>query len=135
MASVRLFRVILVLVGVAVMAAAAAACGGKTSTNGSSASTGASATAVSSVTIPEGAVVIDQQDLTFKPGSVTVKTGTQVYFKNSESTFHTVTIQGKNISGIMKKGSVVVWTAPAPGTYKVGCDYHPQMHATITVTP
>lgn len=133
MGSTRFFKVGILLIGVVVAAGAAAACGGKASPGSSTGS--ATATAVSSVTIPEGAAVIDQQDLTFKPGTVTVKTGGQIYFKNSEATFHTVTVQGKNISGIMKKGSIVVWTAPAPGTYKVGCDYHPQMHATITVTP
>jgi plastocyanin len=133
MGSIRFFKVGVLLIGVVIAAGAAAACGGKSSPGSSTGS--ATATAVSSVTIPDGAAVIDQQDLTFKPGTVTVKTGGQIYFKNSEATFHTVTIQGKNISGIMKKGSIVVWTAPAPGTYKVGCDYHPQMHATITVTP
>lgn len=129
----RFFKVGVLLIGVVVPAGAVGACGGKSSPGSSTGS--ATATAVSSVTIPDGSAVIDQQDLTFKPGAVTVKTGGQIYFKNSEATFHTVTIQGKNISGIMKKGSIVVWTAPAPGTYKVGCDYHPQMHATITVTP
>ena len=133
MVSGRFVRVGVLLFVVVVTAGAAAACGGKASPGSSTGS--ATATAGSSVTIPDGAAVIDQQDLTFKPGTVTVKTGGQIYFKNSEATFHTVTIQGKNISGIMKKGSIVVWTAPAPGTYKVGCDYHPQMHATITVTP
>jgi plastocyanin len=131
MAVRRLLTIVAVLAGLAALATAA--CGGKSSP-GSSAP-GATPTAVSSVTIPDGATVIDQQDLTFKPSTVTVKAGGQVYFKNSEATFHTVTVQGKNISGIMKRNSVVVWTAPAPGTYKVGCDYHPQMHATITVTP
>ncbi len=135
MASGRFFKVAVALACLIGVAAVAGACGGKSSPAGSNSTTGSSATAASSVTIPDGAVVIDQQNLTFKPGSATVKTGEQIYFKNSEATFHTVTIQGKNISGIMKKGSVVVWTAPAPGTYKVGCDYHPQMHATITVTP
>ncbi len=133
MASRRLFKVAVALACVLGVAAVTAACGGKSSPAGSSAAS--SATPVSSVTIPGGAAVIDQQNLTFKPGSITVKTGEQVYFKNSEATFHTVTVQGKNISGIMKKGSVIVWTAPAAGKYKVACDYHPQMHATITVTP
>lgn len=133
MVSGRFFKVAGILTAVAVAASAIAACGGTDSPASSSGS--ATPTAVASVTIPDGAPVIDQQNLTFKPATISVKTGAQLYFKNSEATFHTVTVQGKNISGIMKKGSVVVWTAPAPGTYKVGCDYHPQMHATITVTP
>lgn len=76
---------------------------------------------------------IDQDNLTFKPGKVTVKAGEKILFKNSETALHTVTINGKNESGNMKKNEKFVWTAPKAGEYKVTCDYHPQMNATITV--
>ena len=56
-----------------------------------------------------------------------------MYFKNSESALHTVTINGKNESGNMRKGDLFSWTAGAAGEYKITCDYHPQMNATITV--
>ncbi len=84
--------------------------------------------------IPAGAAEVDQDGLAFKPDKLTVKSGDKVYFKNSESALHTVTINGKNESGNMKKGDVFVWTSTAPGTYKITCDFHPQMQATITVT-
>jgi len=87
----------------------------------------------SSVTVPEGAPVIDQDNLTFKPDKITIEVNQKMYFLNSESAIHTVTIEGKNISGNMKKGDVVVWSTSKAGEYKVTCDYHPQMKATITV--
>lgn len=93
---------------------------------------GASATAAGDK-IPEGAKEIDQDNLQFKPDKLTVKSGEKVYVKNSESALHTFDVNGKNLSGNMKKGDVYVWTAPTAGTYKVTCEFHPQMNATITV--
>jgi len=85
--------------------------------------------------IPAGAVVIDQRDLAFKPGSATIEAGQKVYFQNSETALHTVSINGKDESGNMKRGAIFVWTFASPGSYKITCEYHPQMHATITVKP
>jgi plastocyanin len=110
---------------IAMGALALGACGG-----GDAA--GAGTTSATSV-VPAGAPVIDQKDLAFKPDKLTVKAGEKVYVKNSESAIHTVNIDGKNQSGNMKKGDVFVWTAASAGTYKVTCDYHPQMRATIVV--
>ncbi len=119
----------------------AAACGGggKSSTPTSAAiatsPSGSSSPAATAGAgqIPAGAAEIDQTSLSFKPDKLTVKTGDKVYVKNSESALHTVTINGKNESGNMKKGDIFSWTATAAGTYKVTCDFHPQMQATITV--
>ncbi|MEP6870625.1 MAG: cupredoxin domain-containing protein [Anaerolineaceae bacterium] len=83
-------------------------------------------------TVP-GAPEIDQTGLAFKPDKLSVKSGDKVYFKNSESALHTVTINTKNASGNMKKGDVFVWEAPAAGTYTINCDFHPQMNAKVTV--
>jgi plastocyanin len=76
---------------------------------------------------------IDQDDLSFKPDELTVSVGEVVLFKNSETALHTVTIDGENISGNMREGDTVEWTAEEAGEFEVTCDYHPQMHATITV--
>ena len=126
------------------LALGTAACGGGASNTGvvttapgakTASSSGATpaATASSSSADQTAAAEIDQRNLTFTPNKVTVKVGERVRFKNSEDVIHTVDINGKNISGNMKKGDVVYWTAPKAGTYKVTCDYHPQMNATITV--
>lgn len=112
-----------------------AACGGGEDDAPAATATkaGAATTAPATGDVPAGAPHIDQDALTFKPDKLTVKSGEKVYFKNSETALHTVTIDGKNVSGNMKKGDVVVWTAPAAKVYKMTCDYHPQMNATITV--
>ena len=80
---------------------------------------GGSPTATSAVTanaaIPDGAPFIDQESLAFHPEKLTVKAGEKVYFQNSESSLHTVTINGKNESGNMKRRELFVWTAGAVG--------------------
>jgi len=80
------------------------------------------------------AAEIDQQEMMFVPARVSVKVGETVLIKNSETTIHTGNINGKNITGNMKKGDSTAWTAKAPGEYAVTCDYHPQMKATISVS-
>ncbi|MBK9611340.1 cupredoxin domain-containing protein [Candidatus Amarobacter glycogenicus] len=83
--------------------------------------------------VPDGVPFIDQDSLKFIPTSLKVKVGDIVYFKNSETALHTVTIEGKNESGNMKKDAVFTWTPKTAGEYKITCDFHPQMKATITV--
>lgn len=83
--------------------------------------------------IPAGAALIDQDNLAFIPRELTVPVGGTVYLKNSEAAVHTVTIDGKNVSGVMREDDTLAWTPPAAGSYRVTCDYHPQMRATITV--
>ncbi len=128
------------LASVALLGLAAACGGGDSKATPTSAAiptspaSGSPAATASAGTIPAGAPEIDQDGLAFKPDKLTVKAGEKVYFKNSESALHTVTINGKNESGNMKKGDVFSWTPAAAGTYKVNCDFHPQMNATITVS-
>jgi len=88
------------------------------------------ATAVAGV--PDGAAFVDQDNLKFSPSELTISASEPVYFKNSETTFHTVTINGKNESGQMEHDQVFEWTPPAAGEYKISCEFHPQMKATIT---
>mgnify|MGYP002381903679 CR=1 FL=1 len=83
--------------------------------------------------IPAGAPLIDQDNLAFIPKELTVPAGGTVYLKNSEAAVHTVTIEGKNVSGVMREEDLLAWIAPGAGTYRVTCDYHPQMRATISV--
>ncbi|GAB4322325.1 MAG: hypothetical protein Kow0010_03040 [Dehalococcoidia bacterium] len=83
--------------------------------------------------IPEGATVIDQDGLKFKPNSITVTPGTRVYFTNSERAPHNVVLDGEDLSGKMEKGDVFAWTFDDPGEYRLSCAYHPQMRVTVTV--
>jgi plastocyanin len=106
-----------------------AACGGDDDDSGSNAPAPERPSAV-----PADAPFIDQQGLKFTPNTLTTTTGTVVYFANTESAIHSVTINGTNESGTMKHDDIFQWTAPAAGTYKITCDFHPQMKATITIT-
>jgi len=83
--------------------------------------------------VPDGAPFINQDNLKFSPSKLTVSKNEKVYFKNSETAVHTVTIEGKNESGTMKKDDIFIWTPPGTGEFKVTCDFHPQMRATINV--
>ncbi|GIW16088.1 MAG: hypothetical protein KatS3mg063_1941 [Tepidiforma sp.] len=125
----RFTRPVLVATLAVAAALALAACGG-----GSSSSSDKGVADGSDSRIPAGAPLIDQDKLQFNPSQLTVKVGETVYFKNSETALHTVDIDGKNVSGNMKKNDVFTWVFQQPGSYKITCDYHPQMKATVTVT-
>ena len=84
-------------------------------------------------TAVNGVAVIDQDALAFKPSSATIKAGERVLFKNSETALHTVTIDAKNVSGPMRRGESFEFVPSNPGVYRITCDYHPQMRATLTV--
>jgi plastocyanin len=103
-------------------------------TPGLATGTGA-ATIASSAGTGKPAATIDQKNLQFVPTTVSVKVGDTVAFKNSDPVLHTVDINGTNVTGNMKDGDVTRWQTPAPGTYVLTCDYHPQMRATIIVMP
>lgn len=81
---------------------------------------------VNVTTIPPGAPLIDQDNLAFEPKELTVEPGVKVYFKNSETAIHTVTIDGENVSGAMKRDAIIAWAPPRAGTYRITCDYHPR---------
>ncbi len=126
------------LIGVLALPAVFAACGGggdDDDNSGDATTTGepTEGRAKDEPGVPDGAPFIDQNNLKFIPDKLTAKAGEVVYFKNSETALHTVTINGKNESGNMKKDQVFQWTPPGPGTYKITCDFHPQMHSTVTI--
>jgi plastocyanin len=122
-------RIWLLLAAMLAGALLTAACGG--SGDDDDGGTDGRATGVAGV--PDGAPLINQDNLKFSPSKLTIALGEEVYFKNSETAVHTVTINGKNESGTMKKDDVFSWTPAKTGEYKITCDFHPQMRATITV--
>lgn len=83
--------------------------------------------------IPDGAPQVDQRAMAFHPNSITVSAGDTVYFTNSETTPHTVDVDGENISGRMDRGDVVAFRFDSPGEYAITCPWHPQMRATVIV--
>ena len=77
--------------------------------------------------------MMDQDNLEFRPSDLTIAATEKVRFTNSETAIHTVTIDGDNASGSMRRDDVFEWTPPGPGEYDIRCDFHPQMRATIVV--
>lgn len=138
--TLRISRIGVAAVSAALLAlAVGAACGNDT---GSSTPTDAAQsqakpgtpTKTAAAVHTDHAAEIDQKDMAFVPARVSVKVGETVLIKNSETAIHTGNVNGKNVTGNMKKGDSTAWTAKTPGEYAVTCDYHPQMKATIVVT-
>lgn len=129
-------RTVLALLGTIVAAAlVAAACGaGEESTPVAGRPTTSLATPGLDQAQRDHQAEIDQKNMKFIPERVSVKVGETVLIKNSEAAIHTGNINGKNVTGNMKKGDETTWTATEPGEYAVTCEYHPQMKATIVVT-
>jgi plastocyanin len=92
---------------------------------GSSASSGA-AHAAASITIKNFAYRV----------TGTVRPGATVSVTNDDSTTHTVTADsGHGFDVTVEPGKTAMFTAPhTPGSYKFHCDFHADMHGTITVT-
>lgn len=122
-----------VFVAVLALPAVFAACGGGDDDGASATVDPGQGRAKGEAGVPDGAPFIDQNNLKFIPEKVVAKTGEVIYFKNSETALHTVTINGKNESGNMKKDTVFQWTPPGAGEYKITCDFHPQMKSTVVV--
>ena len=120
------FKRSLVILAAAAVSTSLAACGGGDGENSSGRAEGVTG-------VPDGAPYVDQDGLRFHPTSLKVAASETVYFKNSESALHTVAINGKNESGAMKRDAIYTWTPAEPGEYKISCEFHPQMKATITV--
>lgn len=120
-----MFRSLALLAAAPIVALALVACGGGGDT---------STPPVRPTTVPEGVPFVDQDNLRFKPNELIAKVGQEIWFANSETAIHTVTINGTNESGNMKRNTTFTWTPSTPGEYKITCDYHAQMKASITVT-
>ena len=63
-----------------------------------------------------------------------VKAGGKITVRNDDSEIHTFTLDGKNPLSVPGH-STATRTAPTqPGKHQVTCDYHGDMHGTLTVT-
>jgi plastocyanin len=87
----------------------------------------------STATAKKPAVTID--NFAFSPKTLTVKAGTKVTVKNSDSTTHTFTAdKGAFDTGDIDSGSSATVTVKKPGTYAYHCNIHNSMHGTIKAT-
>jgi len=80
--------------------------------------------------------VMDQVGLTFGPELLIVRTGEPVEFRNNDDTLHNVNVkheetreQAFNVA--IPTGGTYVHTFKKDGFYRVGCDIHPAMAASI----
>lgn len=77
-------------------------------------------------------VLIDQ--FAFSPDNIKVKAGTEVIWKNKDSTGHTATSEdGSFNSGTITDGGEFKMRFDEPGTYSYTCDMHSFMTGTIVV--
>jgi plastocyanin len=78
--------------------------------------------------------MITIKDFHFSPVSLTVSTGTTIYWRNLDGEPHTVVSDsGLFRSGGLDQNDVFNFKFDSPGTYKFICSIHPAMMGTIVV--
>lgn len=80
--------------------------------------------------------VMDQAGLTFGPELLLVRTGQAVEFRNSDDTLHNVRVSHEETRAsafnvAIPTGESYTYTFERDGFYRVGCDIHPAMAASV----
>jgi plastocyanin len=80
--------------------------------------------------------VMDQVGLTFGPDLLLVRTGQPVEFRNSDDTLHNVHVSHEEtrdpaFNVAIPTGASYTYTFTHDGFYRVGCDIHPAMAASV----
>jgi plastocyanin len=80
--------------------------------------------------------VMDQAGLTFGPELLLVRTGFPVEFRNSDDTLHNVRVSHEEtresaFNVAIPTGESYTYTFGRDGFYRVGCDIHPAMAASV----
>lgn len=92
----------------------------------------------SSATTSENPVILDQEDLSFKPSVLPVRQNGSVRIRNSDPVYHNVfslsSVKRFDV-GRRPKGEYLDVTFDKPGAVDVFCDIHSNMRATIFVMP
>lgn len=74
------------------------------------------------------------ENMSFQPGTLTIKVGTEVTWNNNDSVTHTVTSDTSAFdSGRVNSGSSYKHTFNKAGTYPYHCSIHTNMTGIITV--
>lgn len=132
---------LLLVCGALASAIVATGCGGGSDSSSSSASTSSSTATAAETTAADtggGAAVstdkIEIADFKFGPETVTVKTGTEVTWTNSDDAVHTATADDSSFdTGDLNTGDSASVTFDKPGTFTYYCRFHPFMKATVEV--
>ena len=85
---------------------------------------------------PDEKPVMDQAGLTFGPELLLVRTGFPVEFRNSDDTLHNVRVSHEEtrtsaFNVAIPTGESYTYTFERDGFYRVGCDIHPAMAASV----
>ena len=85
---------------------------------------------------PDEMPVMDQAGLTFGPELLLVRTGYPVEFRNSDDTLHNVRVSHEETRAsafnvAIPTGESFTYTFTQDGFYRVGCDIHPAMAASV----
>ena len=85
---------------------------------------------------PDEPPVMDQAGLTFGPELLLVRTGFPVEFRNSDDTLHNVRVSHEETRAAafnvaIPTGESYTYTFDRDGFYRVGCDIHPAMAASV----
>jgi plastocyanin len=85
---------------------------------------------------PDETPVMDQSGLTFGPELLLVRTGFPVEFRNSDDTLHNVRVAHEEtrtsaFNVAIPTGESYTYTFERDGFYRVGCDIHPAMAASV----
>ena len=85
---------------------------------------------------PAETPVMDQAGLTFGPELLLVRTGYPVEFRNSDDTLHNVRVSHEETRAsafnvAIPTGESFTYTFERDGFYRVGCDIHPAMAASV----
>ena len=85
---------------------------------------------------PDEKPVMDQAGLTFGPELLLVRTGYPVEFRNSDDTLHNVRVSHEDtrtsaFNVAIPTGESYTYTFERDGFYRVGCDIHPAMAASV----
>ena len=76
------------------------------------------------------------KDFAFSPPTLTVREGETVTWTNDDGVDHTVSATDRSFtSQELQQGAAFEFTFTAPGTHTYICALHPEMTATVTVTP
>ena len=87
-------------------------------------------------TTPVATDAVSIENFAFSPDSITVKKGTTVTWTNNDTTSHTVTSDSGNTmsSDTLGRGDTYQVTFNEAGTFSYHCNFHSDMHGTVTVT-
>lgn len=88
-------------------------------------------------TTRQSSATVTIQNFAFSPQGLSVPVGTTVTWTNQDNTAHTVTADSSSgpMSSMLQPGESFTFTFSTVGNFPYHCSIHPEMTASVTVTP